>query len=263
MIKGARSLAALSVLAIASGCATRCIQPANDRAFSFARDSFAYSNEVFFENIYDSAGEVREKRKNDADYALRCFVMARSARQFFQYVTFDPSLPQTDDETYRNLIEEAIHRDPMYCEPTTNRVVIPGFTNLFHFSSVKTKLLQDTCGSQWKSYFQRGHWRMLLPFSGSRRAREARMLALEAKNNRPPVVHVVSTPKLDINHAVLLFGVRETLDAFQFQTYDPNNALQPLTLTFDRRKRRFIFPRTHSYSGGRVNVYEIYRAKHY
>ena len=89
------------------------------------------------------------------------------------------------------------------------------------------------------------------------------MLALEVKNNRPPVVHVVSTPRLEINHAVLLFDARETPDTFEFQTYDPNNAHRPLTITFDRKKRHFIFPRTHSYSGGRVNVYEIYRAKHY
>lgn len=89
------------------------------------------------------------------------------------------------------------------------------------------------------------------------------MLAVETQNRRPPVVHVVSPPKLEINHAVLVFGVRETPEAFEFQTYDPNNAHRPLTLTFDRKKQHFIFPRTHSYEGGKVNVYEIYRAKHY
>lgn len=262
-MNGTTWLATISLLTLAVGCATRCVAPANNRAFSFGKDSFAYSNEVIFENIYGAKGEVRQKRKNDADYTLHCFVMARSARQFYQFAEFNPLLPETDDENYRKLIKEIIGQDPMRCEATGRRVIIPGFTNLFQFSAAKTKLLQDTCGSQWRSYFQRGHWRMMLPFSGSRRAREAGMLALEAKNHRPPVVHVVSTPKLDINHAVLLFGVRETSDTFQFQTYDPNNALQPLTLTFDRRKQRFIFPRTHSYAGGRVNVYEIYRAKHY
>ena len=245
------------------GCATRCVRPANDRPFVFGKDSFAYSNDLVFENVYRADGEVEKRRNPNAEYALRCFVIARSARQFFQFAQFNPALPQSDDETYRRLIREVVGRDPMHCGPEQPRIVIPGFTNLFHFSSVKTKLLQDTCGSQWQSYFQRGHWRMALPFSGGRRAREARMLALEVKNHRPPVVHVVSIPKLTINHAVLLFGVRESPDTFDFQTYDPNDAHHSLTLTFDRHRRQFIFPRTPSFSGGAVNVYEIYRAKNY
>jgi len=255
------SFGILLILALAAGCSTRCIRSANERAFVFRSDTFAYSNEVYRENIYDASGKAQKKEKPDPDYALRCFVMARSARQFYQFATFDPSLPQADDKACEKLVREIIGRDPMQCGPAEERVVIPGFTNLFQFSASRTRLLQDTCGTQWRSYFQRGHWRMMLPFSGARRAREARMLALETKNHRPPVVHVVSIPKLTINHAVLLYGVRETPDVLEFQTYDPNDAHSALTITFDRKGRYFTFPRTPSYSGGRVNLYEIYRGQ--
>ena len=259
-----RTLWCSALVVLASGCATRCTEPANARTFVFRSDTFAYSNQVYKEKVYDApSGKVRASEKADPDYALRCFVMARSAREFFQFATFDASRPKTDDETYRKLIREVIRRDPMQCGQRDSRVVIPGFANLYQFSEAKTKLLQDTCGSQWQSYFQRGHWRMMLPFSGSRRAREARLLALEAKNRRPPVIHVVSIPKLDINHAVLIYGVRETASKIEFQTYDPNDAHNPLVITFDHRDRSFVYPRTPAWSGGKVNVYEIYRAKTY
>jgi hypothetical protein len=251
------------LVAVATGCQTRCVRSANDRPFIFKRDTFAYPNQVITEKIYDASGKSHERRNKDADYVLRCFVMARSARQFFQFAQFDPARPSVDDKTYRKLVREVVSRDPMDCTPGQKRTVIPGFTNLYQFSAAKRELLQETCGSQLQSYFQRGHWRMVLPFSGSRRAGEARILALAARNNRPPVVHVVSFPSLSINHAVLLYDVRESATAYEFPTYDPNDADRPLTVTFDRKTKRFTFPRTSSFGGGTVNVYEIYRARNY
>ena len=143
------------------------------------------------------------------------------------------------------------------------RVVIPGFANLREFSTEKPKLLQQECGGAWRSYIQRGHWRMMLGFTGGHQAREAKKLAASIRANRPPVVHIVKFPRLTINHALLLFGVEETENEIRFATYDPYEPNVPQTLTFDRATREFSFPRNPYFIGGKVDIYEIYRAWNY
>jgi hypothetical protein len=76
---------------------------------------------------------------------------------------------------------------------------------------------------------------------------------------RLPIVHVVTFPSLTINHVVMLLGSAEANGKIEFRCYDPNICEAPITLTFDRTQRRFIFPRTHYFPGGPVNAYEIYR----
>jgi hypothetical protein len=73
-------------------------------------------------------------------------------------------------------------------------------------------------------------------------------------------VHLVRFPQLTINHAVLLFGVRETPDELEFSAYDPFEPNQPVPLLFNKITRTFQFPRNPYYIGGEVNVYEIYRS---
>jgi len=98
------------------------------------------------------------------------------------------------------------------------------------------------------------------PFSRGGQEKEARALVKEIHNNRPPVVHLIKFPQLTINHAVLLFDVRETERTIEFTAYDPYEAEHPVPLLFDRATRRFSFGRNPYFIGGPVNVYEIYRA---
>lgn len=250
----------LGVLFLA-GCSTRDLHGVNDRAFVFGRDTFAYRNDLVWEYIFDDATGTTSHRTKEIkpEYTHHCFVVARSARQFFQFARFDPSLPPVDDVLYRKLINRVVARDPSRDDAATPRIVIPGFTNLFDFSIAKKKLLQEECGGAWRSYLQRGHWRIMLPFSRRGQEREARILMEQIRNHRPPVVHLVKFPQLTINHAVLLFDVQETETSIEFATYDPYEAEHPVKLTFDRRKRTFNFGRNPYFIGGEVNVYEIYR----
>jgi hypothetical protein len=121
-------------------------------------------------------------------------------------------------------------------------------------------LLKAESGGAWQSYFQRGHWRMIFPFSRTHQENTARALVNSLKQNRPPVVHLVRFPQLSINHAVVLFDVAETETEIRFAAYDPNKPEKPTTLTYDRARRTFNLPANDYFIGGRVDVYEIYRS---
>src|SRR5262249_26699231 len=70
-----------------AGCATpprNCV--GTPRPFNFEHDSFAYSNQLVWEYHHDEHGKwVSHAREPKPDYTHHCFVVARSARQFFEY----------------------------------------------------------------------------------------------------------------------------------------------------------------------------------
>ena len=139
------------------------------------------------------------------------------------------------------------------------RVVIPGYANLREFSIAWEKLLKAECGGAWKSYFQRGHWRVVMPFSRGHQADTMRELWSSVRRGHAPVVHIICFPELTINHALLIFGATPTLDAVHFDVYDPNHPERPGTLIYHRDTRQFDFPPNPYFAGGPVDIYEIYR----
>src|SRR6266850_229087 len=138
------------------------------RPFVFGEDTFAYRNDLVWVYYHDPVtGEFRHKsREPKPDYTHHCFPVARSARQFFQHARFDSAQPVADEATYRRLIRRVVSTSPRTLLPERERIVIPGYTNLFAFSRAQERLLKEECGGAWQSYFQRGHWRMIFPFSG-------------------------------------------------------------------------------------------------
>ncbi|MDB5974296.1 MAG: hypothetical protein JWR07_1056 [Nevskia sp.] len=238
------------------------LQPANDRAFSFERDTLSFDNETEWRYQHGSpAGySVASDKDGESEYTLHCFVMSRSARQFFQFAHFDVSKRRVDDDTYRQLIKQVIAHDPSETEPLPERIVIPGYSGLRSFSVAKEALLKDELGSAAQSFLQRGNWRMIFPFSHDHQEETANSMLAEIRKHRPPVVHMATFPKITINHAVLLYAASETDSNIRFQVYDPNNAAKPTTLSFDRAKRSFTFPPNIYFAGGEVDVYEVYRS---
>ena len=229
------------------------------RQFDFQRDTFAFANELVWEYGYDDQGHwVSHPRQPPPSYSHHCFVVARSACQFFAHARFDPSLPQTNAATYRALIDRVIARSPDCELPADQRIVIPGYADLRSFSAAHPEWLERECGGAWHSYVQRGHWRMIMPFNRGHQARMAAQLLKEVSAERPAVVHVVRFPQLTINHAVVLYAAKETPDAIQFATYDPNKPDHPAQLTYDRATRTFTFPANDYFQGGRVDVYQVY-----
>jgi hypothetical protein len=189
--------------------------------------------------------------------------MARAAKQFFINARFDPDLPKTDEKTYRKLLKQVMHSN-MRCQlPEASRIVIPGYPDLRHFSQERASLLKSHCGGAWESYFQRGHWHVVIPFSRRSQQCTAAQLLDDLARNDAPVVHLVVFPQLTINHAVIVFAAKEDSKSIAFSIYDPNQPSAPRTIFYDKATRTFTFPANDYFPGGKLNVYEIYRGWFY
>jgi hypothetical protein len=230
------------------------------RTFDFFADTFGYPNELIWEYRFDAQTGKTSTRKNDPPptYAHHCFVVVRSARQFFLNAAFAPDHPAIDSAGYREIIRAVVAQNPNRQSPATKRIKIPGFSNLRQFSAAHGNLLRETCGGAWQSYVQRGNWRMILPFTRHGQMQMAARLQNAVNLRRQPIVHIVTFPSLTINHVLMIFDARQTPNGFEFQCYDPNICEKPLLLQFDRAGQTFIFPQTHYFLGGKVNAYEIY-----
>jgi hypothetical protein len=250
---------------LAGGCAGVPPSPADcGRRFEFQKDTFAFANELVWEYGFNEAGRwTARERKPAPDYTLHCFVLARSAKQFFEFAHFDPRLPRTNETAYRRLVKRVVGMDPRHHRSEAQKVVIPGFADLRSFSAAYEPLFKAECGSAWQSYFQRGHWRMILPFSRQHQERQAAMLFAHVQEGRACIVHLVDFPRLEINHAVVAFGATRTAHGITFEIYDPNSPGAPGTLTFESEGRSFVFPYNKYFRGGKLDAYEVYHAWQY
>ena len=237
--------------------------PGVPRRFEFQRDSFAFANELVWEYRFDAASgkTTFTRREPKPDYTHHCFVLARAARQFLYHARFDKHLaPCEDDGIYRRKIREVVSRNPRTPCAAGDKVVFPGYANLYEFSQAREAMLKSTCGGAWQSYVMRSHWRMIFPISRTHQVRTAENLATAVAAGNSPVVHLVNFPRLSINHGVLLFGAQQTDETIRFLANDPNYHRTPALLTFDCAARCFFFPGNHYWVGGRLDVIEIFRS---
>src|SRR5882724_2369781 len=206
-----RSVAFL-LLALLSGCSTtHPAKTAGARKFDFQKDTFAYSNDLVWEYYYDAKGKWVYRRRNpQPDYTHHCFVVARSTRQFFVNARFDPGQPMADERTYRRLIRKVAASNPRKSLPEGRKILIPGYPDLRSFSRAQEKLLKAESGGAWHSYFQRGHWRMVFPFSRRHQQQMAQQLLKHLETNAPLIVHVVTFPVILINHSIIVFEAEQT-----------------------------------------------------
>jgi hypothetical protein len=248
------------ILAGLCGCAAHRPEPSTRaHQFDFQRDTFSYPNELVWTYGYDAEGKwVSQRREPKPAYAQHCFILARSAQQFFMNARFDPEQPRVDDAAYRQLIRRVMAASPRHPLPADKQVIIPGYPGLRAFSQAHENLLKEECGGSWRCYVQRGNWRMILPFSRHQQAHVAEQLATSLETNGAAIVHAVRFPQLTINHALLIFGATETETGIQFAAYDPNDPQTPTAITFDRSTRSFFLPCNSYFPGGQVNVYQVY-----
>jgi hypothetical protein len=260
-----RRVLALAVLLGLSGCVIRPIaEPANTRPFNFRTDTLSYANELEWD--YKTSfvpPPSQSKRDGDRNYTAHCIVMARTARQFYQFARFDASRPPVDDETYRILVRGVVSHSPSEPVPDGGRIVIPGYRDLRSFSKAHEALLKDEIGTWVGTYLQVGNWRMIFPFSRGHQRKTADALYTEAKMMRPPIVHLIRFPRITINHAVLIYDAKDTGAEIRYAVYDPNEPDEPTELVFDKKARTFNFAANRYFVGGPLNVYEIFRDAFY
>lgn len=232
------------------------------RRFDFARDSFAFANELLWEYQSDTitGKTIFRKREPKPDYAHRCFVLVRAARQFLYHARFAGDQKTVGAEAYRNLIRQVVARDPRKPPKSTAQIVIPGFASLREFSTGREQLLKAGCGGAWQSYVLRSHWRMVFPISRPHQALTAENLAAALVQGLSPIVHLVTFPRLTMNHGMILFEVTTAAEKLVFSCYDPNDPRCPAQLTFDRRSQSFFLPANSYWAGGKLNVIEIFRS---
>ncbi len=231
------------------------------RRFEFGRDTFAFANELVWEYQPDgTTGKMNYRpREPKPDYAHRCFVLTRAARQFLFHARFDPGQGTAHEAAYRRLVREVVSRNPRNPCDAGNRIVVPGYASLREFSAAREALLKSECGGAWRSYILRSHWRMVLPISRAHQERTAVGLNAEIQKSISPIVHLVKFPSLTINHGMILFDVTETGKGWEFSAYDPNDPAQPARLDFDRSGKTFSLPPNRYWAGGKLNVIEICR----
>ncbi|MDB6059750.1 MAG: hypothetical protein JWO95_3594, partial [Verrucomicrobiales bacterium] len=180
------------------------------RAFDFSRDTFAFPNELVWEYRVDPVTRQTTTFKNNPPptYAHHCFVVVRAAKQFFLHAKFSPAETALPDAEYTTRIRQLMRRSPE--KTSADKILMPGFANLREFTAAKKELLQAHCGGAWQSYVQRGNWRMVFPFSRSHQERAAKTLL--QRIGQLPIVHVVTFPRLSINHGIMLFDAIDSED---------------------------------------------------
>ncbi len=231
------------------------------RPFQFERDTFTFANELVWEyRFHEATGEMTTSTNDPPPtYSHRCFVMVRSARQFFYHARFEPTAPKLEQEEYRELIRQVVARSPRKPSPEEGRIVIPGYESLRAFSQGQEALLKAGCGSAWQSYFLRSHWRMVFPVWPAQQEQVAEALRDALRARPAPIVHLFRFPHITINHGIVVFGLKESEQEIHLDAYDPNIPERAVTLIYNLRGRFFSFPRTHYWAGGRVSAIEIYR----
>lgn len=219
---------------------------ANETVWSYARDP-------------DTGRQVHRRREPPPSYTLRCFVLARVVKQFHHHARFDPAGDRLPAAELRLRVRQVMSRNPRSRGSDAARIPFPGHQNLREFSTTHEELLKREAGGPWQSYFQRGHWRMLFPFSRASQAREAGRLVAAVRADAAAVLHVFTFPQLTVNHAIVLTAVTESDSECRFLAYDPNAPDAVLELVFDRVRRRFVLPATAYFIGGEVMAYEVFR----
>src|SRR5260370_40604263 len=155
-------LAAMAM--VLAGCATSHPDATETRRpFNFQTDTFAYPNDLVWAYYFDAQGKWKNRpRVPKPDYTHHCFLVARSARQFFEHARFDPAQPVADTVTYRHLIRRVLATGPSHDLPDSAKIVIPGYSNLRPFSQPHEQLLKPDSAAAWHSHFQPRHLRYVI-----------------------------------------------------------------------------------------------------
>ena len=119
--------------------------------------------------------------------------------------------------------------------------------------------MKAECGGAWRSYFLRSHWRMVFPITREHQQETVVRLMDAIAATGSAVVHLVTFPRLSINHGMVLYSTTVQPDQISFAAYDPNDHRSPTSLVFRIPSRRFQLGANAYWRGGNVNVIHIYR----
>jgi hypothetical protein len=230
--------------------------------FRFGRDTLAFTNNTVFEY---KAGHAH-LRRDDPDqrqrrYTRRCFVMCRTTVQFHRFARFDPHGRPLDDrqlaKRIRMVTKHAVWKPAL---PPDERVVFPGYPNLYAMSKARKAVFQRNIGRGFPTYFRIGNTRMIWNFSHGYQARMHANLEEALAQGQLFVGYLTTFPSFTINHAVMAYahdrGYADGRD--HYLVYDPNHSDKPRKLSWSSKDRAFYYEKDWDFVGGRVRLFQIY-----
>ena len=231
--------------------------------FVFDRDTFAFKNATVLK-YKDGHPTLRRQLASDPTnkYTRRCFVMSRSVIQFRKFARFDPRSAPLDDKKLAARIRAVVRRAPWDPPlPENRRIVFPGYANLREMSQARLAVFQKNLGSGFATYFRLANARMFLVHS--RPYQEKTHASLDAALARGDlfVAYLSTFPRLNINHAVLIYGHksgRSKDGLIRYLVYDPNHPDRPREMTWSSRDEAFSYQQDIDFAGGFVRVYQSY-----
>jgi hypothetical protein len=238
---------------------TVCSASARSRTFDFQRDTFAFENQTYFDYkpVSDTAIEIGRRHGPLPDFSRHCFQMVRAVLQFYKFAEFRPDLPKAPESDYRKIVRR-ISRIPAWSSGPTEKIVVPGYSDLHSFSLGEKLLIQKNLGLWWPSYWRIGNWRIVNPEPRSGQERLARSLRQELDQGQIEAVYITRLLK-PINHCLDVYHyTAEPSGDVVFDVYDVNQPGKLVHLTYRASDRSFYFDKTWYYRGGLVSAMRLF-----
>ena len=232
---------------------------AKEAPFRFPQDTFSFSNNLYFDYRPDQSGHITAHRRNPGDipdFSRHCFSLVRSILQFRRFAVFDPKLPKLSEEAYRERVLRLNKYAPWSNGPG-QKIVFPGYPNLYSFSAAHTLMLQKNLGLWWPSYWRVGNWRIVFPAPRSGQEQFAEWLQQRLDSGNIEAVYI--TRFRPINHCLVAYRYQKERNGdLQFFVYDVNQPGKIVHLRYHAANRSFYFDRSWYYNGGLVSAMKLY-----
>lgn len=231
--------------------------------FVLARDAPALTNELLWAYSTNASGlQVHHPRVPKPEFHSRCFALARLTLLFHRHARFNPDAPAPTPKEAGDILRRVRSRSPRAtrpCASSSKTIEVPGFAGFHDFSAACPEQVRSVCGGAWRKYLQRGHWRMVFPFTGRQQERTARKLTLRLARQELVALHILKFPALTINHAFLAYQRVEKDGRLEaILAYDPNQPREPLSLRWNPELKRFSMAPNSYFAGGLIDVSPVY-----
>lgn len=227
------------------------------REFDPRRDVFSFSNDTVFNYNVDAAGKlhVKGRKEKPAGPTHCCFLFTRSAMQFWKFARFEPRQPRLSEEEYRKRIVALFKINPW--ENREERIVFPGYPDLWSFSQHHEKTIRDNLGSWLLTYLRVGNWRTMNPVIRWRQRSIAERLFAQVSRGEIRAMYLARLPHM--NHVVLAYHAERLADGgMRFRAYDANSAGKSVRLDYVAKSNLFDFEKCFYWPGGELRGMPVY-----
>ena len=232
---------------------------AKEVPFRFPQDTFSFSNNLYYDYRADQSGNITAHRRNPGnipDFSRHCFSLVRSVLQFRRFAVFDPKRPKLSEEAYRERVLQLNKYAPWSAGPS-QKIVFPGYPDLYSFSGEHSLMLQKNLGLWWPSYWRIGNWRIVFPAPRSGQEQFAEWLRQRLDSGDIEAIYI--TRFRPINHCLVAYRYQKDRNGdLVFFVYDVNQPGKIVHLRYHITDRSFYFDRSWYYNGGLVSAMKLY-----